>query len=729
MKSTPMSSFNGDKRLRRPARLGLTALAVVALLAAALPASAQKNYKDLEYPPLRDLQLPKVDRAELPNGLVLYLVEDHRLPKVEGYVLVNTGGRFEPADKVGLADITGQVMRTGGSATRKGEDIDRTLENIGASVETSIGTNSATASLWTLNENLPEVLEILADILQNPAFPQDKIELATVQERTAIARRNDNVIGIANREFVKLLYGPDSPYARHTEYETLQNITRDHLVAFHARYFHPNQTLLGLWGDFDAAEVKALVEQVFGSWPRQEVELPPLPGVPADLQASLNFIPKDDINQTNLRIGHLGGRLDDPDYYALNVMTEVLGGSFASRLFRHIRSELGLAYAVSASWSPAFDHRGGFSIFCNTKSESTVQAIEEILDEVRRITEEPVSPEELRVAKEGILNSFVFNFDTTGEIVRRLMTYEYFGYPRDFLERFKASIEKVDAQDVLQAAQKHIHPDQLVILAVGRQQDFDQPLSTLGAVNTIDIAIPQPKVAAAPAPAATPESLEQGRALLGAAIDAMGGLEALQGLKTLSSLSRVKQMTPQGELPLTSKTVLVLPDKLRQDVVLPMGEISLVFDGEKGWQKFQGGVRDLPADQVALIRQRISRSLPVLLLASQRGEREAQFLETATLDEKEADVLLLSDPEGDAVRLYVEQGTGLVLKEVFQGQSPMGAPVEEEQFFSDFRAVGGLMMPFKIVTLHDGEPYAESEVQHAEVNVEVDSALFAREQP
>ena len=238
-------------------------------------ADAQSHYKDLTFPPLRDITVPQVDRSALGNGLMLYLIEDHSLPKVQGVAFIKTGSRFESSDKVGMASIVGQVMRTGGTTNRKGEEIDRLLENMGAVVETGIGTSSASASLFCLKENLPLVLEVMADLLRNPAFPEDKIELAKVQQRASISRRNDNVMGIASREFMKLLYGPTNPYARSTEYATIDRITREDLVRFHGRYFHPNQTALGLWGDFDSREVKNLIERHFGSWERSEHEIPP----------------------------------------------------------------------------------------------------------------------------------------------------------------------------------------------------------------------------------------------------------------------------------------------------------------------------------------------------------------------------------------------------------------------------------------------------------------------
>jgi len=698
---------------------------VVFALACALPAAAQKPYKKLKYPPLKDLTLPQVERVELPNGLVLYLVEDHTLPKVEGYALIRTGSRLEPADKVGLADVVGNVMRTGGTTSRKGEEIDRLLENVGASVETGVGTTVGSASLFTLKEHLPLTLEILADLLRDPAFPEDKIELAMVQQRTAISRRNDDVGSIAGREFAKLLYGADSPYARHTEYETLQNITRDDLVAFHRRYYHPNQVILGLWGDFDPAEVKKLVEEHFGAWPRQTVEVPSSPPAQAGAAPGVYFIQKDDVNQTNIRLGHIGGRLDDPDYYALNVMSEILGGGLSSRLFRRVRSEMGLAYAVGAAWSAQFDYNGAFFVRCDTKSETTVKATEAILAELRRITQAPVTADELKVAKEGILNSFVFNFDTTGEIVRRLMTYEYYGYPRDFLDKFKANIERVTADDVQRAARANLKPDNLVILAVGRQQDFDQPLTALGEVKTLDITIPAPKAATAEAPPATGETLARGRLLVEKAAAARGGLEAIQGIRDITALSRVKQETPAGTLDLTVKTYLVLPDKYRQDVGTPFGDVTLIVDGDSGWQKGPQGTRAAPPAFIESIRKTLARSVDRILPEVLAGTRTAQFLETATLESGPADVVLVAGGAGDSVRLFVDQQTGYVVKQEYTGEAPGQGPVAEERIFSDFRTVNGLLLPHKTVVLQGGRQTSDATVVNIEINAGIDPALFA----
>ena len=461
-------------------------------LCLAAPTFAQKSHRELTYPPLREIVPPEIERSELPNGLVLYLLEDHTLPKVQGFALVQVGARYEPADRVGLAGLVGETMRTGGTTTRSADEINETLANVGASVETGIGDASGSASLFALKEDFPLVLAILADILRSPVFPEDKIELAKTAMRSQIARRNDDVAAIANREFFKLVYGEASPYARTIEYATLDRITREDVVAFHQQHFHPNQIRIGLWGDFESSAVRTLVEELFGSWQREEVRVPPAPSVPTRERASIHFIAKDDVNQTNLRLGHLGGRRDDPDYFAMSLMAEILGGGFSSRLFKLVRSEQGLAYRVNASWSAGWDHPGTFLVVCNTKSETTLTATRQILQEIRRITEEPVSEEELQLAKDGILNSFVFNFASSGELVRRLMTYDYYGYPPDFLETYRSQVEQVTVDDVFRAARKNVRPDALVLLAVGRAEDFDAPLDTLGQVETIDITIPEP---------------------------------------------------------------------------------------------------------------------------------------------------------------------------------------------------------------------------------------------
>ena len=447
------------------------------------------SYKELAYPRLGDIRIPEVKRVILANGMQLFLLEDHELPLINMSAMIRTGSVYEPADKVALAGITGTVMRTGGTTSRTGDEIDKELEQIAASVETGIGENSGSASVSVLKEDIDTGLAVLADVLMNPAFREDKIELEKIMSRALIARRNDSARQVVRREFNKIIYGPQSIYARQTEYATIDNITRDDLVAFHKKFYRSNNMMLAVWGDFDTNRMIERLQKAFNEWEKADTEIPAVPEVKYKFRPTVNLVRKEDINQACIHLGHIGGLRSDPDYFALLVMNRAL----SDRIFKNVRSRKGLAYSAYGSYGAGYDHPGLFIVECQTKSEATVYATRAMIDEVRKISESEITDEELALAKEGFLNSFVFNFESKGQIVRRLMTLEYYGYPADFLQKTKTNVEKVTKADVLRVAQKHLHPDKLQILAVGRPDDFDEPLSVLGPVNEIDITIPPPQ--------------------------------------------------------------------------------------------------------------------------------------------------------------------------------------------------------------------------------------------
>ncbi len=473
-------------------RISLLGILIFCVAVSSCTQNTSLSYKDLKYSKLGDIQIPKVQQHILPNGMQLFLLEDHELPLISVSARVRTGSIYEPPDKIGLANITGTVMRTGGTVGRTGDEIDEQLESIAASVETGIGLNSGSASVSVLKKDIDVGLEILADVLMNPAFREDKIMLAKIQHRSAIARRNDNVRSIAAREFEKLIYGAESVYARHTEYATIANITRDDLVAFHKRFYGPNNMMIGVWGDFDTEEMIKKIEKAFEGWQKVSLQFPQVPKVEYEFPRIVSMIRKEDVNQSNIYLGHIGGMRNNPDFFALILMNRILGSGFTSRLFKNVRSREGLAYSVYGVYSANYDFPGLFYVGCQTKSESTIKAVRAIIEEVKKMTESEVTDEELALAKDSYLNSFVFNFDTKGEIVSRLMTYAYYGYPQDFLQKTKESIEKVTKADVLRVAKKYLRPDDVQVLAVGRPEDFDEPLSVLGHVSEVDITIPPP---------------------------------------------------------------------------------------------------------------------------------------------------------------------------------------------------------------------------------------------
>lgn len=479
--------------------LGVISLATVLALGwSPAPASAvtARHYTELEFPPLRDIQIPDYERYELPNGLVVYLMEDHELPLVTGSATFRTGERLVPGEQTGLGEIMGDAMRLGGTTTYPVDALNLALEQRAAAVETSVDVDSGAATFNTLTEDLVDVFTIFADVVQRPAFAPERLDFVKNQYRGAIQRRNDNPDDIASREFRKLVYGASSPYARTYEYSTLNNITREDIQAFYQASVKPEQTILAIAGDIDPEQMKLQIAEQFGDW-QAAPDAPTLPPVPMaeQAQAGVFMVDQPQLSQSYVQIGHIAGQRNAPDYVELAVMNEVLNG-FGGRLFNEVRSRQGLAYVVYAFWAARYDYDGIFIGGGQTSSDTTVPFIESVEQEIDAIRQAPVSDEELRRAQDSVLNSFVFNFQSPEQSLSRLVRYEYYGYPQDFVFQFREAVANTTAAAIQTAAQAHLKPEDLVILVVGNSADIDPALSTLmpdQTVTTVDITIPAPE--------------------------------------------------------------------------------------------------------------------------------------------------------------------------------------------------------------------------------------------
>ncbi len=458
----------------------------------AVPAVAQvKSYTEIKKTPLPDFKVAQPETFTLKNGMRVFLMEDREIPIISVRALVRTGSFWEPQGKVGLARLTGTVQRTGGTTSMTGDQLDDFLEARAAIVETGIGGDAGGTSMNCLKQDFDDVFKVFLDVLRNPAFAQDKLDLAKVQANASIARRNDNVGGITGREIGRLVYGPDSPLVSLEQYATIAAITREDLAAWHKTYFVPNNIMLGVSGDFDSKTMRKTIEKAFASWPKGPAvtvgKIPfrttPNPGV--------FFIEKADVTQANIAMAELGIEQTNPDYFAAQIMNEVLGGGFSGRLVNAIRTKKGLAYSVSGGLGAAFDRPGLMRLGMQTKSASLFDAIAALKEEVNGIITNPPTDDEMSLAKESFLNSFIFNYDSRAGILAQQMTYAYHGLPSNYLEMYRSNIEKVTKDDVVRVAKKYVHVDDLSILVVGRAADFTKPLDTLGKVTNVDITIPK----------------------------------------------------------------------------------------------------------------------------------------------------------------------------------------------------------------------------------------------
>lgn len=478
-------------------RLLLLAVATFAvLLTLSWPKPAQaveaKSYEDLVFPSLGDIQIPDYERYKLDNGLTVYLMEDHDLPLVSGSATFRTGDYLVSPEQAGLAGITGEAMRLGGSLSHPPDVLSVMLEQKAASVETSIGDTSGSAGFSALSEDLEEVFGLFSEVITQPAFDAQQVALIKSRAAGGIARRNDDADNIVSREFNKLVYGGESPYARTLEYANLANVSRDDVVNFYQTTLSPANTILGIVGDFDPNQMKAQIASTLGQWKRKSAaDAKPPEGRPQQA-AGLFAIDQPQLTQSYVRIGHIGGELRNPYHASMSVLNEVLNG-FGGRLFNEIRSRQGLAYSVYAYWSPQFDHDGLFIGGGQTRSPATVPFIQAMYKEIEKARTEPITETELAFAKDSVLNSFVFNFETPSQTLSRLIRYEYYGYPSDQIFQFKAKVESTTVQDVLAAAQATLKPEQLITLVVGNMAEINPSLDTLGAkITPIDVTIPDP---------------------------------------------------------------------------------------------------------------------------------------------------------------------------------------------------------------------------------------------
>jgi zinc protease len=712
----------GLVNIMKPAILLTLALAATTFTSLPQAAAQATDWKQIPIAPLPAFKPQQPKRIELSNGMVIFLQEDHELPLIEGTARIRGGSHHEPAAKVGLVDIFSEVWRTGGTKTQTGDQLDDFLEVRAAKVETGGGPDSTTISWSCLKGDLDDVFKVFADVLQHPEFRADKIDLAQKEEFDGISRRNDQAEEIAQRESVKLAYGADNPYARVPEYATVAAVTRQDLLDWHGKYVHPNNIILGISGDFDSAAMEARLRAAFEKWPKgpalpkNEVQYNPA-------KPGYYLVPKDDVNQSNIHMVGLGTTRANPDYYAISVFNGAFGGGFSSRLFNDIRTKRGLAYGVGGGVGTNFGHPGILQIQIGTKSQTTIEAIHAAYENIDELSSHPITDEEIQRAKDDILNAFIFRLDSPDKILGERMVYEYYGYPPDWLDKYQAEIKKVTAADVNRVAAKYLHKDQLAVLVVGNTKEFDKPLSSLGAVKQIDIAIPPPpgeKKEDTAKPAAA--SNADGKALVAKVAAAMGGLPKLQSIKTMHvSIAESEAGAPPSPIEVS----IAFPDSMHIDIQTEQGALTIVASPDAAFMTMAGmGTRSMPPAQKTEMLAQLHHDLVYI---AQHADNPT-FTFTAAGTEKIGDVDTAILDIGGAipwVRWYIDPKTGLILREKYKGMGQSG-PFDGESNLSDWRTADGLTMPYKHLNKQDGKDTSTAEFKKIDLNPTLDPKLFAK---
>ena len=476
-------------------------------------------------------------------------------------------------------------------------------------------------------------------------------------------------------------------------------------------------------GDFQPAEMKRKIAAAFGDWPRgPEAATPEVP-YRTEQSAGVYFIEKSDVTQANVRLGHLGIRYGNPDFFAVQVINELLGGGFSGRLMRRIRSDKGLAYSVFGGVGSGFQHPGLASFGLQTKAETMAEAVEELYREIRRMIEEPPDADEMARAKDTILNSFIFNYATRRQVLSQQLLFSYYGLPPDFLETYRDNIERVTPADVARVAERYLHPDAATLLVVGPSAGFDRPVSTFGEVTEIDISIPPPPDTT-PAVDRTDEALARGREIVAEMATTMGGAAA-GSARAVESKAQLDVTLHGQTMRLGQDLLMVFPDRLRVVLETPVGTQTTVLAGGEGWVMSGGQVQAMPADRAADQIGDLGRDLVYLVRYHDAPELEAVADGTGEVDGTACRVVAVT-LRGAASRLCVDAG-GRVLEQTYRDEHPFtGVPGQFVVRLTDYREIDGRQVPHRRVTTFDGEPFVTATVQRFEIDPEVDAELFER---
>ena len=438
--------------------------------------------KELKFDPI-EFKSPTVDTLVLPMGLSGYLIEDHDIPVIDIVIMFKTG--LPPDDKVGLAKVAGWAIRNGGGGQFSKSIMDDALEFAGASLETSAGSYTGQISANFLTKDINMVLGFIADLVVNPAFDPEKIEIRKNSVIEGIRRKADDAKTLGRREFAKLVY-KNHPAGREATVETISNITRDDVVDFHSRYVRPNNAVIGISGDITRDEAVAKLSKFLADWEAAD-EPPGFPEMEYQLSPSVNYIYKD-VNQAYIFVGHMSMNSANDDKPLTTIMNYILGGgSFTSWITQKVRSDEGLAYSAGSSFRTTPWGYGLFTGSCQTKSEAAMRALTLLIEQIEEMAGEGPTEEEVRDAKESLVSRHVFDYESASKIVDRLVFYDIAGLPLDTLEREFRGYQNATPEDVRRAGAEYLHPEGLTILVVGNQNLFDRPLTDFGEVNVIEI--------------------------------------------------------------------------------------------------------------------------------------------------------------------------------------------------------------------------------------------------
>jgi zinc protease len=687
----------------------------------------------------RPFEFPAAATYTLPNGLRVFVVTDHREPAVAArLVILSAGSIQDPAGMPGVAGMTAGLL-TQGTAKRSAKEIAETIDFVGGTLEAKAGRDATTVTLDVVKKDLGVGMDLLSDVVLHPAFRTEELDRQRQQLLSDLEVQYSDPNYLATLAFARTLYG-DSPYGLPEQGTpaTIKKLQREDFVKFHDANYAPNPAVLGFAGDITPEEAFAIAEKYFGSWPKIDVPSTP-PQVPSSATAThVWLIDKPDAVQTQIRVGRIAIRRADPDFLPLDVTNHIFGGSYNSRLNTEVRIKKGLTYGASSSFTP---HRytGSLAVETYTRTEATVDATKLVMDLLTGMSQGKISQKELDFARDYLAGVYPIESETAEQVVDRVLTVAAFDLPADYNQTYPAKVRATSLEQVRATARKYFTTGDLDIVLVGNVSAFRDALKKqfagaeiteipFGEVDILSPALRASKqsttASAAAAPAATPESLEQGKQILLAAAQAAGG-DALQSVATLGFSENGTLHNPRGDRQLGVTWQVSYPDRSYGEVNLGPATIVQVCDGKSSWLKFPDGIHD-----TTNMIDEFKRGITLfgggwgLFQQALAGKITGQAIGEEEIAGKKTLGVSITGAFG-AVKLYFDPSTHLLAAARYQSVSDHGLS-DNEQHWSDYRNVEGRQFAFATDTYRDGAKLFESSVQSVQINPKLDDALFVK---
>jgi zinc protease len=685
----------------------------------------------------RPFEFPAAATKTLPNGLRVFVVTDHREPAVAArLVILSAGSIQDPAGMPGVAGMTAGLL-TQGTAKRSAKEIAEAIDFVGGTLEAKAGRDATTVTLDVVKKDLGVGMDLLSDVTLHPSFRGEELDRQRQQLLSDLEVQYSDPNYLATLAFARTLYG-DSPYGLPEQGTpaTIKKLQREDFVKFHDTNYAPNQALLGFAGDITPEDAFAIAEKYFGSWPKLDVAAA-APQAPANATAThVWLIDKPDAVQTQIRVGRIAIRRADPDFLPLDVTNHIFGGSYNSRLNTEVRIKKGLTYGASSAFTP---HRfsGSLAVETYTRTEATVDATKLVMNLLTGMSQGKISQKELDFARDYLAGVYPIETETAEQVVDRVLTVAAFDLPADYNQTYPVRVRATSLDQVQATARKYFTTGDLDIVLVGKVSAFRDALKKqfagaeiteipFGEVDVLSPALRASKhgAAAAAAPPATPESLEQGKQILLAGAQAAGG-DALQSVATLGFSESGTLHNPRADRHLGVTWQVSYPDRSYGEVDLGSATIVQVCDGTSSWLKFPDGIHD-----TTNMIDEFKRGIMLfgggwgIYQQALAGKITGQAIGEEEIAGKKTLGVAVTGAFG-AVKLYFDPTTHLLAAARYQSATDHGLS-DNEQHWSDYRNVEGRQFAFATDTYRDGAKLFDSTVQAVQINPKLDDALFAK---